>query len=152
VPAYIHGSLATQPREQEPKVKIKETKKLVTRKKTLPIQEKLLYLFTVVICAVVAGVIIWRYAQIYEMNMRIQQVEKQIQLLEAENTVLKYKVSELSKPERLNELAKQWSYGPPEVPQIKTVTPPKNSTAAKSTPSKSAADSAKKPGTSKQTP
>lgn len=150
----MHGNLATKPQQQAlPKVKVRETTKLVTRKKTLPTQEKLLYLFTVVVCAIVAGVIIWRYAQIYEMNTRIQQIERQIKLLEAENTVLKYKVTELSKPERLNELAKQLGYGPPETTQVKPVAQSAKSTnAAKQSPQKTTAANTTKSQTTKPTP
>ncbi|WP_248926610.1 cell division protein FtsL [Paenibacillus hamazuiensis] len=104
--AYIHGNLAVEQKSGQ-RVKIKETKKVVTRNKTLPVQEKLLYLFTVVVCVFVAGVIIWRYAQIYEMNTRIQQIENEIRQLEAENSVLKHKVEALSDPQRMLQKAKE---------------------------------------------
>jgi cell division protein FtsL len=104
--AYIHGNLAVEQKSSQ-RVKMKETRKVVTRSKSLPVQEKLLYLFTVIVCVLVAGVIIWRYAQIYEMNTRIQQIEKNIKLLEAENSALKHKVEELSGPDRMLEEAKK---------------------------------------------
>lgn len=109
MPAYIHGNLAVEQKTApQQRVKLKETTKIVRRTKTLPIQEKLLYLFTVAVCVAVAGVIIFRYAQIYEMNVSIQNIEAQIQKLEAENRSLKHQVDALSDPARLQELADQY--------------------------------------------
>ncbi len=99
--AYMHGNLAVEERQPERRVKIRETKKTVYRKTAIPAQEKLLYLFTIIICVVVAGVIIWRYAQIYEVNTRIQQIEHQIEQLEVENTTLKLEIAKLQDPDRL---------------------------------------------------
>lgn len=98
--AYVRGNLAVEERQsQTQRVKMKETRKVVYRASRLPMQEKLLYLFTVVICVVVAGTVIWRYAQIYQMNTRIHNIEKQITRLEAENNALKEKMSKMMNPE-----------------------------------------------------
>lgn len=98
--AYIRGNLAVEERQSpSQRVKIKETRRVVYRTSRLPIQEKLLYLFTVLICVLVAGTVIWRYAQIYQMNTRIHSVEKQITRLEAENNALKEKLSKMMNPE-----------------------------------------------------
>ncbi|MBP1156284.1 MULTISPECIES: cell division protein FtsL [unclassified Paenibacillus] len=118
MPAYMHGNLATKQKTQ-PKVKIKETKKVIYRNKALPLQEKLLYLFTVLICVVVAGLIIWRYALIYEMNADIKSIEQKISKLEAENSILKQRVEGLSDPRRLEEEAKKLGYGVPADNQVK---------------------------------
>lgn len=104
----MHGNLATQqPQRPEKKVRIKETKKVVVRSKTLPVQEKLLYLFTVVVCVMVAGLIIWRYAQIYEMNQKILTMEQEIKQIEAQNIILKQQVDKLSDPIELEKKAKE---------------------------------------------
>ncbi|MDO3678151.1 cell division protein FtsL [Paenibacillus ehimensis] len=118
MPAYIQGNLAVEQRTEN-KVKVKETKKIVYRNKTLPVQEKLLYLFTVAVCVVVAGVIIWRYAQIYEMSSKIQDIEKNIAKLEAENSILKQKVDALSDHQRLEEEARSRGYSVAEPNQTK---------------------------------
>lgn len=118
LPAYMHGNLATEQKTQQ-RVKIKETKKVIYRSKALPLQEKLLYLFTVLICVVVAGLIIWRYALIYEMNADIKSIEQKISKLEAENSILKQKVDGLSDPRRLEEEARKLGYGVPADNQIK---------------------------------
>ncbi|MFK7693385.1 cell division protein FtsL [Paenibacillus sp. HJGM_3] len=111
--AYIHGNLALEPKEVR-KPQIKETKKTVYRRRPIPVQEKLLYLFTVLICVVVAGVIIWRYAQIYEMNTRIQMIEKEVKALQVENNKLKLEISKAQDPKRLQDMANQYGLGPNE--------------------------------------
>jgi cell division protein FtsL len=105
VSAYIHGNLALEERNQK-KVKIRESRKVVYRKKSIPTQEKLLYLFTVALCVLVAGVIIFRYAQIYEVNTKIQKIEQEIKLLQDENETLKLEVYKLQDPKRLIEAGK----------------------------------------------
>lgn len=98
--AYIRGNLAVEERQRSlQRVKMKETRKVVYRTSQLPVQEKLLYLFTVLLCVVVAGVVIWRYAQIYQMNTRIYNVERKITQLEADNSALKEKMSKMMNPE-----------------------------------------------------
>ncbi|CAG7605648.1 Cell division protein FtsL [Paenibacillus solanacearum] len=134
MPAYIHGSLAVEQRSEN-KVQAKEPKKSVNRNnKSLPVQEKLLYLFTVAICVVVAGLIIWRYAQIYEMNTNINKIEQKIKQLEAENSVLKHKVDALSSPERLGEEAKKLGLVVPDENQIKSAGSSKSVGSASSKP------------------
>lgn len=120
MPAYIHGNLAVEQKTGH-KVSVKETKKVVYRNKTLPVQEKLLYLFILLVSVVVASLIIWRYAQIYEMNTKILDMETKIQNLQAENSILKKKVDSLSAPDRLREEALKLGMVPPEDKQISKV-------------------------------
>ncbi|PZE22659.1 cell division protein FtsL [Paenibacillus xerothermodurans] len=120
MPAYIHGSLAAEQKTGQ-KVTVKETKKAVQRNKSLPVQEKLLYLFTVLVCVVVASVIIWRYAQIYEMNTKVLKIEQDIQQLQAENSVLKHKIESLSVPDRLKQEALKFGMVPADDKQISKV-------------------------------
>ncbi|MHA7963774.1 cell division protein FtsL [Paenibacillus sp. CAU 1782] len=104
--AYINGNLALQPkRKQEQDYKIRETKKRVIKRKSLPVQEKLLYLFTVLVCVVVAGVIIFRYAQIYDMNLQIRQLTNEQQTMNVEMADLKRQVEMLNDPERIRKMA-----------------------------------------------
>ena len=119
MPAYIHGNLAVEERVSRPAPR--ENKKVVYRKKTIPTQEKLLYLFTIAICVLVAGVIIWRYAQIYEVNTKIQQIEQQITQLENENKMLKLEVYKLQDPKRLIEAGKQLGLVPASEGEISEV-------------------------------
>jgi cell division protein FtsL len=121
MPAYIQGNLAID-KKPTPKVTIKETKKVVYRSKSLPVQEKMLYLFTVVLCVIVAGVIIWRYAQIYQMNASMLQIQKDIRQIQAENSALKQEVEKLQSPERMQEKAKELGFMPQEDKQVSQVT------------------------------
>ncbi|MEW9698103.1 cell division protein FtsL [Paenibacillus sp. SI8] len=133
--AYIQGNLALDQKQnmkkQPPKVKIKETTKVVYRNKSIPVQEKMLYLFTVVLCVVVAGVIIWRYAAIYQMNKDILDLQKDIRIIQAENSALKQEVEKLQSPERLGAEAKRLGLKPQDENQIsQTPSPAKGKTAA----------------------
>lgn len=106
--AYINGNLALQPkpkRKQEQQPAIRETKRVVVTRKTIPVQEKLLYMFTVLVCVAVAGVIIFRYAQIYDMNLKIKQLNNSYQTMYVEMEVLKKQVEKLSDPERIRKMA-----------------------------------------------
>jgi cell division protein FtsL len=113
VSAYINGNLAI---EQKPakKAKGQEQKKVVVKRKSIPVQEKLLYLFTVIVCVLVAGAIIWRYAQIYELNTRMQQIESQIKALQIENNKLKMEITKYQDPKKLLDQAKQLGLVPNE--------------------------------------
>ncbi|MFE5319875.1 cell division protein FtsL [Paenibacillus sp. NPDC056579] len=139
MPAYIHGNLAVEQKSGQKKVSVKETKKVVYRNKSLPVQEKLLYLFTVLVCVAVASLIIWRYAQIYEMNTKILKLETDIQKLQAENSVLKHKVDGLSSPDRLRQEATKLGMVPPDDKQISKI--PRQTTGS---PSKETAANQKK--------
>ncbi|WP_199618976.1 septum formation initiator family protein [Paenibacillus alkalitolerans] len=103
--AYINGSLALDERRRESaaeKTK-KAVRKKVQRAKSIPTPEKLLYLFAVIMFCAVAGIVVWRYAMIFEMNTRIVQIESEIRQLEKENTALKNEVAKLQDPQRLIE-------------------------------------------------
>ncbi|MGG4035347.1 septum formation initiator family protein [Paenibacillus cisolokensis] len=104
--AYSNGNLALQPkRKPEDRAVVREKKKIVVKRKSLPVQEKLLYLFTVTVCVIVAGVIIFRYAQIYKMNWEIKQLTNQYQELAVETKELRKQVEMLADPERIREQA-----------------------------------------------
>ncbi|NQX65459.1 cell division protein FtsL [Paenibacillus alba] len=127
MPSYIQGNLALDQKRAVPKqkVKIKETTKVVYRNKSLPTQEKMLYLFTVVLCVIVAGVIIWRYAAIYEMNANILKMQNEIRDIQAQNSALKQEVEKLQSPDRLKEEATRLGFNLQDEKQVSLVTPPK---------------------------
>ena len=108
---YVQGNLAVRRKEKE-KVVIREERRTVRRKKPIPLPEKLLYLVTIVACVLVAGLIILRYAQIYEVNARLHQLEKEIQQYENQNNTMRLEVNQLANPERLIERAKQLGMRP----------------------------------------
>lgn len=74
-----YGNLALRPEpEQEQKVQRARATQTttVTLRRSIPIGEKLLYLLTIAIVVFIAGFIILRYAQIYQMNGQIQSLKK----------------------------------------------------------------------------
>lgn len=110
--SYVHGSSALDERTQEQRVVYRETKKKVYRRSIVTPQEKLLWLIGVIVCAVVASAILFRYAEIYEINTRIQQMEQEIRKIELENSTLKLEVAKLQDNKRLLEIAKELGYVP----------------------------------------
>jgi len=104
--AYMHGNLAMQPQKRvEQKQPTENKSKTAVRRRTIPVQEKLLYLFTVVMCVIVAGVIIFRYAQIYQMNLEIKQMTTQQEEMSVQIKELQKKVETLSDPSTIREKA-----------------------------------------------
>ncbi|MGF7046148.1 cell division protein FtsL [Paenibacillus sp. DS2015] len=77
--AYTRGNLAVKPKPIE-RVSpgYREQTKVITRRATLPMKEKMLYLLTVVICVAVAGLIISRYANIYDINKQSEKLGEEI--------------------------------------------------------------------------
>ncbi|AOZ91682.1 hypothetical protein [Paenibacillus crassostreae] len=87
--AYTRGNLAVKPKPNE-RVSpgYREQTKVVTRRTSLPIREKLLYLVTVISFVAIASLIIWRYAHIYDLNKQSQRMADMI-------TSNKVKISQL---------------------------------------------------------
>ncbi|CAH1204567.1 Cell division protein FtsL [Paenibacillus allorhizoplanae] len=141
--SYIQGNLALDPKRkpnQQQRVKIKETTKVVYRNSSLPAQEKMLYLFTVVLCVIVAGVIIWRFAAIYQMNANILKMQGEIREIQAQNSALKQEVEKLQSPDRLKEEAVRLGFNLQDVKQGEIVaqsTKAKSSTTTATTSGKS---------------
>ncbi|CAM3575407.1 cell division protein FtsL [Marinicrinis lubricantis] len=104
--AYYNGNLALDPKKK-PKVKVRETRKVVSKKVSIPMAEKLLYLLVIILCMAVAAAVIWRYAQIYSLNTKIQEVERKIDQLESSNATLQLKAQELLEPSRLMKQAEE---------------------------------------------
>lgn len=133
MPAYIQGNLAVSPKQEQRKgerVKVRETTKVVYRKPTLPTQEKLLYLFTVAVLVLAAGVILFRYAQVYQMNASIQQIQKEMKQMQAENMALKQEIDKLQSPTRLQEEAAKLGMGPRDDADSKAVGAKQTATAS----------------------
>ncbi|MFC0214150.1 septum formation initiator family protein [Paenibacillus chartarius] len=147
--AYIQGNLARKPKQDTvQKLKVKETRKVVVRTKSLPTQEKLLYLFTVAVLVIASVVILWRYAQIYQMNAAILQVQQEIKQMQAENMALKQQIDKLQSPDRLKEEAVARGFVPvDESVQPQQQSASKTANAQKSQPAKTTA--AAKDGTKK---
>lgn len=124
--AYMHGSLAVEVDEGQhttQRVRVNERRKVVVHKQTVPAQEKLLYLFVIVLCVVVASIVIFRYAQIYEVNTNIQHIEKEIERLEMENKALVLSVRQQREPYKLYEKGVELGFIQPSEEAIGQITP-----------------------------
>lgn len=113
--AYVNGNLALQPKRKpdQKQQNFRETRKVVVKRKSIPVQEKLLYMFTILVCVVVAGVIIMRYAQIYQMDLEIKNLTKHQAEMEVDMVELKKQVALNSSPEKIHEKAIQLGYVDP---------------------------------------
>jgi len=115
--AYIHGNLALNDRREtdaDAERRRQPAKQKVLLKKTLPTGEKLLYLFTLIVCFAVMGLMSYRYAAIYETNSQLVKMESEIKALEEEGQRLKNEAAKLNDPERLLREAIQLGLLPPD--------------------------------------
>jgi len=124
--AYQNGNLALKPKRKPEQQNYREKRTIVVKRKSMPMQEKLLYMFTIIAAVLVAGVIIFRYAQVYEVNLEVRNLSKQYDKMAIEIKELEKKVQSLSDPERIKQMAE--SEGMSTAKQ--TVTVPRKDTAA----------------------
>jgi len=104
--AYHYGNLAVKPkRKQQEEYVIRETRKKVVKRKSIPVGEKLLYLMTVLVCVIVASIIISRYADIYNINLHIKQINSEMQSMQLDVQQLEREVQTLNDPERIRKYA-----------------------------------------------
>lgn len=119
---YVQGNLALK-QEVENNPTQSTAKRKRKTKPTIPLGEKMLYLASILACVVVAGAVLWQYAQIYSINTRIQQVEKEIRLLEKENNALQLEGQRLQEPKRLLEYGKELGFVPTSEEAVIPVSP-----------------------------
>lgn len=112
---YNHGNLAVrehhEPHEHK-QVAFRETKQVVRKQIMISGKEKFMYLMVIMMCVVIAGSVIWKHAEIYDVNTKMQQLEKEVTRIDKENQELKLEVSKLDHPERLSEMGKQLGFKP----------------------------------------
>lgn len=106
-----YGNLALRP-EREPQSQPQPARQpeKVIRRRQLPIGEKLLYMFTVVLCAIVAGFIIYRYAEIYQVNREILEINRAHEQLVSQTKELQREAERLSDPKRIIDEARKLGY------------------------------------------
>ena len=126
--AFMHGNLALEERTSH-NVKVKE--RVVVRRRSMPVQEKLLYLLTIIVCVIVAGAIIWRYAQIYEMSTQIRHIEHELKLMQVENNKLRLEIGRLSSPERFQQEAVKYGLAPQDSIKSESAALQQNATASR---------------------
>jgi cell division protein FtsL len=86
---------------------VRPQKKPAPRPKGLPKGEKILYLFSVVVCVCLAAVVVSKYAEITELNVSIQQLDKQIQQAKEVNLQLETEKKKLGSVERIRKFAEE---------------------------------------------
>ncbi|WP_336786341.1 cell division protein FtsL [Paenibacillus sp. MMO-177] len=117
--AYINGNLAMQPkRKPDQRTVVRETKRIVVKRKSIPVQEKLLYMFTVVFCVIVLGVIVNQYAKNYDMRVQIKQMKTQYATMNIDMKELQKQVEMLNDPERIRKMAETQGMASTEQPDI----------------------------------
>jgi cell division protein FtsL len=106
-----YGNLALQP-ERKPKSQPQPAgqPERVIRRRQLPVGEKLLYMFTVVLCAIVAGFIIYRYAELYQINREILEINRAHEQLVSQTKELQREAEKLSDPKRIIDEARKLGY------------------------------------------
>lgn len=120
---YTNGNLALKEEHfhQPTKTKRAQTKhKHNPKQPTIPTGEKLLYLSAIVLCMLVAGAVLYQSAQIYSVNTRIQDVQREIEQIEKENLNLELESERLMEPQRLIEWGKALGF---EISNEEDVTP-----------------------------
>lgn len=73
--------------------------------KTLPVSEKLIYLFSVVLCVCLALIVLSRYAKVTELSVAIQKTQIQIEEREKQQLQLKMEKNKLQSVERIRKFA-----------------------------------------------
>ncbi|MGA8943202.1 MAG: cell division protein FtsL [Thermoactinomyces sp.] len=85
----------------------RKKKKRLAPLKALPTGEKLLYLFTVIVCVAMAVIVLSRFAKVTELNVAIQNTEQEIKKAEKEIQQLETESSQLRSVERIRKFAEQ---------------------------------------------
>ncbi|TJY43380.1 cell division protein FtsL [Cohnella pontilimi] len=108
-----YGNLALRP-ERKPQQQAQPVKQRerVIRRRQLPMGEKLLYLFTLALFVIVAGVVLFRYAQIYQVNREIQEINRKYEQTTVQIKELQREVERLSDPGRINKKATEMGMVP----------------------------------------
>lgn len=105
-------------RKPEQRPVVRETKRIVVKRKSIPVQEKLLYMFTVVFCVIVLGVIVNQYAKNYDMRVQIKQMKTQYATMNIDMKELQKQVEMLNDPERIRKMAETQGMASTEQPDI----------------------------------
>ena len=104
-----YGNLAVQLNQERVQHHAREPKQAakVTVRYGIPLEEKLLYLLSVIVIVCISGFILSRYALISQYNYEIEKTKEATIQTQEQNSSLKLKVDELSKRERILEIAQK---------------------------------------------
>ncbi|MBO9596221.1 MAG: cell division protein FtsL [Cohnella sp.] len=109
-----YGNLALRPErvQEQPQSPVRQQAQQaskVVRRRSITLGEKLLYLVTVAVVVLVAGLVIYRYAEIYQINGQIQEKTRQYTQTTEHMKELQREVEHLNDPQRISTMAA--SYG-----------------------------------------
>jgi len=132
---YYYGNLAVNPerKQAEPSPRRQTKPSPSPRRRSIPVGEKLLYLFTVFLFVAVASFILYRYAELYRLNKEIQTTKAEYETLEDDSKELQRQIDQLRDPSRIRELALQYGLQPLDQAPI-TLSPSGDSSATKRQP------------------
>jgi len=109
-----YGNLAVREERQseQPKKQQRTAAQTAThvRRKSIPVGEKLLYLFTVFVFVAISGLILYRNAGLYEMNRNIQKATSEYETAADQSKELQREVDKLRDPARIADLARKMGY------------------------------------------
>lgn len=106
--AYTRGNLAVEEQNRsQRKVKVRETHKVVYRSRSLPAREKLFCLAAVLLIAFVGGIVISKYALIYQVNKEMYDTKVKIQAVQEDTATKKNMLATFRNPDNLKKLANQ---------------------------------------------
>ncbi|RKP55263.1 cell division protein FtsL [Cohnella endophytica] len=114
-----YGNLALRPERVEeqraqPAVRQQQQqqsiKSKVTKRRSIPIGEKLLYLFSIALVVFVAGFVIFRYAQIYQINGQVQASTKAYTQATEKAKELQQQIDQLSASSRITKWAEEHGF------------------------------------------
>ncbi|MFC4305638.1 cell division protein FtsL [Cohnella boryungensis] len=112
-----YGNLALRPEPKEEQqvkknVRNQTVTQKVARRRSIPIGEKLLYLLAIGVVVFVAGLIIFRYAQIYQINGQLQETTKAFNQATEQTKELQAEVERMKDPNRIKKIAQERGYVP----------------------------------------
>lgn len=110
-----YGNLALRPErveEQRPQQAVRQqtVRPKAAKRRSIPIGEKLLYMFAIVLVVFVAGFVILRYAQIYQINGQVQAATKAYNQATEKAKEYTQQVEQLSDPKRITDWAESHGY------------------------------------------
>ncbi|WP_167577582.1 cell division protein FtsL [Ammoniphilus sp. YIM 78166] len=102
-----YGNLAVQINREREQQRVNPPRQAakVSVRYSIPLEEKLLYLLSVIVIVCISGFILSRYALISQYNYEIENTKEAIIQTQEQNTSMKLKVDELSKRERILQIA-----------------------------------------------
>jgi cell division protein FtsL len=102
-----YGNLAVQINQERQQQRVNQPRQAtkVSVRYSIPLEEKLLYLLSVIVIVCISGFILSRYALISQYNYEIENAKEAIIQTQEQNTSMKLKVDELSKRERILHIA-----------------------------------------------